>query len=112
MTQFSLSDIKPVDETGLSEQELAVKHDKDDIAKLLDRQENGFIIESVVEQFGMSYLEATTAFLEENSIPETQFAKFIPTGIVEKITSEAIDENMLRPSVARGEKTNTLDFLL
>ena len=93
MTQFSLSDIKPVDEAGLSEQELAVKHDK-------------------VEQFGMSYLEATTAFLEENSIPETQFAKFIPTGIVEKITSEAIDENMLRPSVARGEKTNTLDFLL
>ncbi|MGG7384165.1 late promoter transcription accessory protein, partial [Escherichia coli] len=55
---------------------------------------------------------ATTAFLEENSIPETQFAKFIPSGIIEKIQSEAIDENLLRPSVVRCEKTNTLDFLL
>ncbi|UPW39416.1 late promoter transcription accessory protein [Escherichia phage vB_EcoM_ESCO47] len=112
MTLFSLSDIKPVDEAGLSEKELAVKQDKDDIAKLLDRQENGFLIESMVNQYGMTYLEATTAFLEENSIPETQFAKFIPSGIIEKITSEAVDENMLRPSIARGEKTNTLDFLL
>ena len=82
----------------------------DEIEKIL--QENGFIIEKMVEEFGMSYLEATTAFLEENSIPETQFAKFIPSGIIEKIQSEAIDENLLRPSVVRCEKTNTLDFLL
>ena len=107
MTQFSLNDIRPVDETGLSEKELSIKKEK-----LLDRQENGFIIEKMVEEFGMSYLEATTAFLEENSIPETQFAKFIPSGIIEKIQSEAIDENLLRPSVVRCEKTNTLDFLL
>lgn len=112
MTQFSLNDIRPVDETGLSEKELSIKKEKDEIAKLLDRQENGFIIEKMVEEFGMSYLEATTAFLEENSIPETQFAKFIPSGIIEKIQSEAIDKNLLRPSVVRCEKTNTLDFLL
>ena len=45
MTQFSLNDIRPVDETGLSEKELSIKKEKDEIAKLLDRQENGFIIE-------------------------------------------------------------------
>lgn len=112
MTQFSLNDIRPVDDTGLSVDEAKAKQEKLDIAKLLDRQENGFLIESMVEEFGMSYLEATTAWLEENSIPETQFAKFIPSGIIEKITSEALDENLLRPSVTRGEKTNTLDFLL
>ena len=54
MTQFSLNDIRPVDETCLSEKELSIKKEKDEIAKLLDRQENGFIIEKMVEEFGLS----------------------------------------------------------
>lgn len=103
MTQFSLSDIRPNEE---------VNQEKADLAKLLDKQENGFEIEAMVTEFEMTYLEATTAWLEENSIPETQYTKFIPTGIIEKIMSEAIDENLLRPSISRNEKTNTLDFLL
>jgi hypothetical protein len=99
MTLFSLSDeSKPQEKT--------------DLAELLDKQQNGFTIESMVEEQGLGYLEATTAWMEENSIPETQFAKYVPSGIIEKIRSEAIDEHMLRPSVSRGEKTNTLDFLL
>ena len=99
MTQFSLNDLAPAEKS-------------ESLNTLVDKQNNGFIIEALVEEHGMSYLEATTAFLEENSIPETQFAKFIPSGIIEKIQSEAIDENLLRPSVVRCEKTNTLDFLL
>lgn len=79
---------------------------------LLDKQQNAFTIEAIVAQGEMGYLEATTAFLEENSIPEGQFARYIPAGIIDKIKNEAIDEKMLRPSMSRTEKTNTLDFLL
>lgn len=104
MTQFSLNDIKP--------DASPVDQDKVDLAKLLDKHENGIEIEKMVDELQLTYLEAATAWLEENSIPETQFNKFIPAGIVEKIMSEAIDENLLRPSVSRGEKTNTLDFFL
>lgn len=79
---------------------------------LLDKQQNGFVIETMVDELGMTYLEATTAFMEENSIEAPQFNKYIPSAIIEKITSEAIDDNQLRPSVAKLQKTNTLDFLL
>lgn len=99
---FGFEDIQPTD--GKTQEKI-------DMGKLLDRQENGFLIEKMVET-GMSYLEATTAWLEENSIPETYYNKFIPPAIIEKIMSEAIDENLLRPSVSRGEKTNTIEFLL
>lgn len=99
MTLFSLNDESQPKE-------------KTDVNELLDKQQNGFIIEAMVTELDMGYLEATTAWMEENSIPETQFSKYIPSGIIEKIRSEAIDEHMLRPSVSRGEKTNTLDFLL
>ncbi|AHY25229.1 late promoter transcriptional regulator [Pectobacterium bacteriophage PM2] len=79
---------------------------------LLDKQQNGFYIESIVAKGELNYLEATTLFLEENSIPESLFSRYIPTGIVDKIRNEAIDDKLLRPSVARTQKTNTLDFLL
>lgn len=77
-----------------------------------NKQQIGFLIEAMVQEQGMSYLQATTAWLEENSIPEGQFARFVPSAIVDKIMNEAIDDNMLRPSMARTQKTNTLDFLL
>lgn len=99
MTLFSLNDESPLKE-------------KANVDELLDKQQNGFTIEALVNEQSLGYLEATTAWMEENSIPETQFSKYIPSGIIEKIRSEAIDEHMLRPSVSRGEKTNTLDFLL
>ncbi|AEO97166.1 late promoter transcription accessory protein [Salmonella phage vB_SenM-AKM_NP4] len=104
MTLFSLNDETiPVPST---------KEKNDKLNELLDKQQNGFIIEALVEENGLGYLEATTMWMEENSIPETMYSKFIPSGIIEKIRSEAIDEHMLRPSVSRGEKTNTLEFLL
>ncbi|AIX12237.1 late promoter transcriptional regulator [Citrobacter phage Moon] len=99
MTLFSLNDE-------------SLPKEKANVDELLDKQQNGFTIEALVNEQGLGYLEATTAWMEENSIPETQFSKYIPSGIIEKIRSEAIDEHLLRPSVSRGEKTNTLDFLL
>ena len=86
--------------------------DQSNVNQLLDKQQNGFVIEALVANKGISYLEATTEWLEENSIPESSFNRYIPQGIVEKIMSEAIDDNMLRPSISKTQKTNTLDFLL
>lgn len=79
---------------------------------LLDKQQNAFTIEAIVAQGELSYLEAVTQFLEENSIPEGLYAKYIPTGLIDKIKNEAIDDKLLRPSFSRTQKTNTLDFLL
>lgn len=78
----------------------------------LDKQQNGFEIEALVTEYGMTFLEATTHWLEENSIPETQFNRFIPTIVIDKIMAEAVQENMLRPSMSRTQSTATLDFLL
>lgn len=82
------------------------------INQLLDKQANGFTIESMVTELGMGYLEATTQWLEENSIPEGNFNRYILPAIIEKIMSEALEENMLRPSFSQTHKTNSLDFLL
>lgn len=99
MTQFSLNDLAPAEKP-------------ESLNTLVDKQNNGFIIEALVEEHGMSYLEAATHWLEENSFPETAFNKYIPGNIIEKIMSEALDDNLLRPSFSKQQKTNTLDFLL
>ncbi|QEG13311.1 putative late promoter transcription accessory protein [Klebsiella phage vB_KaeM_KaAlpha] len=99
MTLFSLNDETPAEKP-------------DSVTTLVDKQNNGFAIEALVNEHGMSYLEAATHWLEENSFPETAFAKYIPGNIIEKIMSEALDDNLLRPSFSKQQKTNTLDFLL
>ncbi|QQK88190.1 late transcriptional regulator [Providencia phage PSTRCR_127] len=76
---------------------------------LLDKQDNGLAIEQLVKD-GASYLEATTHWMEENSIPPTQYNKYIPAAIVDKITQEAIDNNEFRPTLARTFQTSTLDL--
>lgn len=78
----------------------------------MNKQENGFEIEKLVKEHNLTYLEATTQWLEENSIPESQFSRYVPGIIIEKISDEALEENLLRPSMSKTQKTNTLDFLL
>lgn len=90
----------------------AVNTASEPVHVLVNKQQNGLDIEAFVEAEGCSYLEASTAWLEENSIPEGNFARYLPAGIIDKIMNEAIDDNLLRPSMARTQKTNTLDFLL
>lgn len=84
----------------------------DDLSSLLDKQANGFAIEAIVAEGELGYLQATSQWLEENSIPEGNFNRFIPSTIIEKIKAEAVNEYMLRPSMSKTQKTNTLDFLL
>jgi hypothetical protein len=90
----------------------AVNTASESIHVLVNKQQNGLDVEALVVEAGCSYLEAACWWLEENSIPEGQFNRYLPAGIIDKIMNEAIDDNMLRPSMARTQKTNTLDFLL
>lgn len=98
--------------TLFSQLNLEGESPQQDIKKLLDKQKNGFEIEQLVSIHQLSYLEATSRWMEENSIPEGNHARFIPVLIIDKIKDEAINEHMLRPSMAKTEKTNSLDFLL
>lgn len=83
-----------------------------DVNALLDKQQNGFTIEKMVKDNGLTYLEATVQWLEENSIPEGTHTRYIPTVIIDNIKEEAIKDNLLRPSLVKKTKTNTLDFLM
>lgn len=82
------------------------------VSVLIDKQANGFAIEAIVFEDRIGYLQATTQWLEENSIPEGNFNRYIPSTIIDKIKSEAIEEHLFRPSVVRTQRTSTLDFLL
>lgn len=83
-----------------------------DIKEHLDKQANGFAIEELVNKNDLSYLEATARWLDENSIPEGNHARYVPTVIIDKIRDEAINDKLLRPSMSKTHKTNSLDFLL
>lgn len=98
--------------TLFSQLNLEGESPQQDIKKLLDKQKNGFEIEQLVIKEQLSYLEATSRWMEENSVPEGNHARFIPVLIIDKIKDEAIKEHMLRPSMAKTEKTTSLDFLL
>lgn len=80
---------------------------------LLDKTHAGLTIEQmIVEDSSKSYLETTVQWMEENSIEASQFKKYIPQAIIDKIQNEAIEGRMLRPSVSKQTITNNLDFLL
>lgn len=69
-------------------------------------------IEALVTNEGLTYLEACVQWLEENSIDINACQKFIPKAIIDKLSQECIDSDMLRPSVVRAMTRNTLDFLM
>lgn len=83
-----------------------------DVNALLDKQKNGFEIEQLVIEHGLTFLEATSRWMEEHSVPEGNHSRFIPSVIIDKIKDEAVNDNLLRPSLAKNYKTNSLDFLL
>lgn len=60
----------------------------------------------------LTWLEASTIWLEENSISESLFLKVLPDVIVENIKNEAIENNLVKPSMVLLNQTTTLDFLL
>lgn len=83
--------------------------DQEDYA---DKQRNGMIIEKMVAEGSVTYLEATIDWLESNGLSESSFAKYIPTPIVDKITIEVQEYNLLRPSLLKAKDSGSLDFLM
>lgn len=82
------------------------------VASLADKQQAGFEIEQIVASTEATYLEATSQWLQENNLHESQINRYIPQVIIDKIKDQAIEDNLLRPSMSRLEKTNTLDFMM
>lgn len=95
---------------SLENNELAdVLHQKS--AAAYDKQTTAHEIAELVRTECLTYLEAVTWWMEERSIPENQFAKYIPETIIERLKTEALEDNMLKPSIAKQNTYSTLDFL-
>lgn len=82
-----------------------------EVVNLTDKGANGLEIEQLAQQGG-SYLEAVIQWLEENSIDITQYPKYVPRAIIDKLTQECLDSDMLRPSLRKAFTKSTLDFLM
>lgn len=80
-------------------------------AAAYDKQTTANEISALVKQEGLSYLEAVSWWMEERSIPENQFAKYIPDSIVELLKSEVLEDRLLKPSLTKQNTYSTLDFL-
>lgn len=79
---------------------------------LSDKQSNGMAIEAIVRKEGESYLSATVSWMEENSLSEASFTRYIPNAIIDKIKLEAKENNSLRPSMLKTYTKGDLGFLL
>lgn len=78
---------------------------------LNDKTANGIEIENLVKT-GLTYLEACVQWLEENSLEINSCHKYIPRAVIDKLSKECVDSNMLRPSIAKSMTRNSLDFLM
>lgn len=78
-----------------------------------NKTEVGLYIENMVNSESVTYLEATLQWMDENNIEYSMLNKTVPRAIIDKISNEAIDGDMLRPSVARNHKSSqTLDTFM
>lgn len=75
-----------------------------------NKQTIGELIEHYVNTESLTYLEATSKWLDENGIPESGYSKYIPQIIIDKIKKESQEDNLLRPSMSDKE-SNGLDFI-
>lgn len=87
-------------------------HNKEPKVDLSDKQSNGMDIEAMVRRDGEGYLIATVTWLEENSLSEATFTRYVPNAIIDKIKLEARDNNLLRPSMTKNFSKGDLSFLL
>lgn len=76
-----------------------------------DKQAIAMEIDTLIQDHELSVLEACSWWLEERSIPETQFARYIPEQIIERLKSEAIEDGTLKPTLAKQNTNGNLDFL-
>ncbi|QFR55915.1 late promoter transcription accessory protein [Yersinia phage JC221] len=78
-----------------------------------NKTEVGLYIENLTVSENITYMEATIQWMDENNIEYSMLNKVIPRAIIDKISNEAIDGNMLRPSVALNHKSDSTleDFM-
>lgn len=76
-----------------------------------DKAVIGLQIEKMVREQHLTYLEATTQFMEEHNIEMNQLNTYISTAIIDKIAVEAVESNQLRPSFAKTMRKNNLEDL-
>lgn len=81
------------------------------ILDAIDIQQTAKDIDTLVETEYLTYLEATTRWMEENSVPENMYSKYVPSTIVEKIKLEVVADGILRPSVTKINTKSNLDFM-
>lgn len=80
------------------------------MSEIGNKTEVGLYIENLVASEGATYMEATLQWMDENSIDYAMLSKTVPKAIIDKISDEAIKNNLLRPSVAKDHSTTqTLD---
>ncbi|AGJ71457.1 late promoters transcription protein [Escherichia phage Lw1] len=80
------------------------------MSEIGNKTEVGLYIENLVASEGATYMEATLQWMDENSIDYSMLNKTVPKAIIDKISDEAIKNNLLRPSVAKDHATTqTLD---
>ncbi len=77
----------------------------------LSKQEIAVEIEQLIEEHHLSVLEAVTWWMEERSIPESQFSRFIPEPVIEQLKAEVIEDRVLKPSITKENTHSSLDFL-
>jgi len=82
-----------------------------EVVNLADKGANGLEIEKLAQEGG-SYLDAVIQWLEENSIEFNKYQKYVPRAIVDKLTQECVESEMLRPSMRKSLTRSTLDFLM
>lgn len=80
------------------------------MSEIGNKTEVGLYIENLVASEGATYMEATLQWMDENSIDYSMLNKTVPKAIIDKISDEALKNNLLRPSVAKSHATTqTLD---
>ncbi|QPI18002.1 late promoters transcription protein [Pectobacterium phage POP12] len=69
-----------------------------------NKTEVGLIIEGLVNSENLSYMESTVQWMDENNIEYHMLNKFVPRAIIDKIRAEAIENDMIRPSMRVNKK--------
>lgn len=78
-----------------------------------NKTEVGLYIENLVKSDGLTYMQATVQWMDENSIDYSLLNRTVPRAVIDKIRDEALTQNMLRPSLTQQHKaTQSLeDFM-
>lgn len=81
------------------------------VAEAFDKQTTASEIEALVVENQLSYLEAVSWWMEERSLSENQFSRYIPEAIIDKLKAEVLVDEILKPSLTKQNTHSNLDFL-